>query len=156
MKLTWEFHDPKNTGVSQIICTYMLLITTFCLHTNSLLLLTECLALVNANISWNTTFTAVVIFGQISTGSMDILFKSILDKMLRTYSILYVSITDLKKTKTNKQTNILYSNLTWFFGYKVCKILAACSTAFDRPRANKQEDKPKDATENMTFLHNLR
>ena len=29
MKLIWEFHFQNNTGMSQIICIYMLLITTF-------------------------------------------------------------------------------------------------------------------------------
>ena len=29
MKLAWEFHFPDNTGMSQIICTCVLLITTF-------------------------------------------------------------------------------------------------------------------------------
>ena len=36
-----------------------------------LLLLTVGLNLVKANISWNTTFTTMVIFGQISIGTMD-------------------------------------------------------------------------------------
>ena len=36
--------------------------------------LTLFLTLVNANISLNTTFTTIVIFGQISTGTMDLLF----------------------------------------------------------------------------------
>ena len=29
MKLEWEFDVPNNTGKAQIICIYMLLITTF-------------------------------------------------------------------------------------------------------------------------------
>ena len=40
--------------------------------TITLLLLTICLNLGNANISWNTTFTTIVIFGKISTGLIDL------------------------------------------------------------------------------------
>ena len=46
----------------------MLWITTFYSYTITILLFTMCYNLANVNISWNTTFTTIVIFGQISTG----------------------------------------------------------------------------------------
>ena len=74
----WNWHMnsifPSSTGISQIIFTCELLITTFCLTITSLLL-TMCLTLVNASISWNTTFTTIVIFHQISTGHMELFFS---------------------------------------------------------------------------------
>ena len=71
MKLAWGFHFPNSTGMSQSISICVLLIVTFFLHI-ILLLLALCCYLVNTNISQNTTFATIVIFGQISTGPVDL------------------------------------------------------------------------------------
>ena len=73
MVLACEVYFPNNTGMSQIICIYMLLIATSLFK--QFLLLTMCFTLVKADISSDTTFTPIVIFGQISRGPMDLFFS---------------------------------------------------------------------------------
>ena len=67
-----KFHFPNNTCMSLIVHICILVITTSFVWTSTLLLLTTCLIIVNANISWNTTVTTIVIYGQFSTGPMDL------------------------------------------------------------------------------------
>ena len=63
---------PNNAGMLQIICISMLLIATF-FWTIILLLPIICYNVVNVVISWNKTFTNIVIFDQISTGPLFII-----------------------------------------------------------------------------------
>ena len=72
MELASEFHFPSNIGTSQIIYICMLPILNVC--TITFILLAVCLTLVSANISSNTTFLAIVTFGQITTGEVDLCF----------------------------------------------------------------------------------
>ena len=57
--------------MAQITCSCMLLIMTFLVN-NFHLATYYGFTLVNADICLNTTFMAIVIFGQISTGSKDL------------------------------------------------------------------------------------
>ena len=69
-ELAWEFHFQHRTGMSQIICTCMLLIATFLFaHLSSYCLL-------YALLLSNTTFTPTVIFCWISTGPIDLFLDS--------------------------------------------------------------------------------
>ena len=70
-KISMRIPFQNNTGMSQIIYIFMLLITTFL---SAQLLLTMCLTLVSDYISWNTTFTTIVTLHQISTGPLDLFF----------------------------------------------------------------------------------
>ena len=64
-----RFPFSNHSGMSQIICICMLLITICFLHNYPVT--TMCLTLVNASISWNTTLTTIVIFGKISACPID-------------------------------------------------------------------------------------
>ena len=76
MEFAWEFHYLNNTRMSQIICICLLQIATFMsLQLFSYFLLCP-LTVVNTDITWWTTFTAIVISSQISTCPMDLFFSS--------------------------------------------------------------------------------
>ena len=99
-ELAWKFHFPNNTDSLQIICMCMLLIITFILH--SYLLTTVYLTLVNAKISWNTTFTTIEMIGQSSTGPMELFFFLLRLKLY--HNIMFQSVILPKPENENNWT----------------------------------------------------
>ena len=80
VELVWEFHVANNTDM-YVANDYIFVLAI------TLLLLTVCPNIVTANVSWNATFATYVIFGQISTGPVDIFFLNL--QPIESYSFPY-------------------------------------------------------------------